>query len=153
MSYLYLRRLNHSFWPFVEQQQQQQRITLIHNNGGWNKKMHTLKTIQTIECECALHACVYVEIEWGEIRYGIKESPQTHTKKQQQQQQQPPIYVNRSELCMCLCTAAKLSVQRLEGERCHSIHCSALLCSSLLLHNHLYCTTRYVKHRDIKCTR
>lgn len=58
---------------------------------------------------------------------------------------------SKRALCVCLCSAAKLSVQRLEGERCHSIHCSALLYSAATQPFVLY--NRYVKHRDIKCTR
>lgn len=55
-----------------------------------------------------MHVCM--KIEWGETRYGIKESPHATTKKSHP-------YMSIEANYIFLCRVAKLSVQRLEGTR------------------------------------
>lgn len=142
-----------SFWSFVEQQQQQ-RITLIHNNGGRitqknaHTKNHSNNRMRVCSaCMCDVCVCVSVCENWmgrNKIR-NQRISTNTHTKKQQQ----PPIYVNRSELSLCVFGHSSQTVCTKTRGREVSFH--SLLCFAATQPFVLY--NRYVKHRDIKCTR
>lgn len=91
------------------------------NSQQWptNKKCthwKPFKQLNVSEWVCVLCMSVRTKIEWGETRYGVKESSQHRKEEEERTNKKTVTHICQSKLYFC--RVATLSVQRLKGERC-----------------------------------